>query len=67
MSTKFQESLCMGCSHLILKGVACDWRPGECAYLQENRQNTRAEGEKLIHYAPAFGLKGEFDAVPSDN
>jgi hypothetical protein len=70
MYKAFQEKLCLGCSHLVLKGVACDWRPGgECPYLEGEKQESRATNrpESAYFVVSALAISGEFDVVRSNN
>ncbi|MCG8428309.1 MAG: hypothetical protein MI754_13220 [Chromatiales bacterium] len=63
----YEESLCSGCTHLVLKGVACDWRPGECPYLKAEKQAAnKLASNKAIHIS-TLAVSEEFDAIRSIN
>lgn len=66
MYKTFDERLCSGCTHLVLKGVACDWRPGECPYLQAEKRENRPSTGKAV-YISMLAANDEFDAVKSVN
>lgn len=64
MNKVFDERLCAGCAHLVLKGVACDWRPGECPYLQAQKKTETHASSRAV-YINAFAANDEFDAIRS--
>jgi hypothetical protein len=68
MHKLFEERLCSGCTHLVLKGVACDWRPGECPYLKAEKQDKgRGSMETRLFHITALAITEEFDAIRSVN
>jgi len=62
MSPVLDESVCGKCPHLVVAGVACDWRPtDECPYKQWQKLNP---GTSIRHQVP-FAIESETDAIRS--
>lgn len=62
MSLTIDESVCTKCPHLVVKGVACDWRPtDECPYMRLKKANAKTS---IKHEIP-FAIATETDAIRS--
>ena len=63
MSPTLDDSVCSKCPHLVVAGVACDWRPSdECPYMMWQKANAKTA---TARQPVPFAIPSETDAVRS--
>lgn len=68
MATLSIKTLCSSCTHMVLNGVACDWQPEECPFLEKKPVTTKATPTSACNYSQlVLEASGEFDAIRSNN
>jgi len=64
MNTEAKQARCAVCGHAVVNGVACDWQPADCPYLQEDKQVRRRPAvHPYMEGLTAAAGASEFDAV----
>jgi hypothetical protein len=67
MDNASKENPCDGCTHLLISGVACDWRPGECPFIMASQSAHYFKSESHTPCAIPLPAQGEFDVIRSNN
>jgi hypothetical protein len=43
MKNTILDTFCPTCSHELVHGVACDWKPGECPFIKNKNRDKKED------------------------